>query len=256
MKYSTLFSLAAAVFTARSASCFRLPEGLADGSYVVKYFDDDGANITIYPQDVYMAESPGLFNSTQEKLPDPIHGNFSNSTQTEVPNSKESGIGFEDEEADTPAEAESAHHRIIARCRKNYISPKCDAIDAYKKLMKNCMHNKKPHKPRKGDHHIAILAKKGNAVAYMCHWGNKRLGNECMPDELAQLAYITPCKEATRLRPGGNGGDQFVVAARLDFTGPKRGYGYDLAHSRHICSRHHRSRHHHHHHDDHHDHDE
>ncbi|KAI1639107.1 hypothetical protein F4809DRAFT_658430 [Biscogniauxia mediterranea] len=229
MKNYILLGLAAAL-AAYPISCFELPDDLEDGSYIVKFYGDH-RDIALYSQKEYMIEQAALaatYNGTEDE---------SEAAEHEV-SADLSAEEEQEEEEDTPVDVQTQRHRNVEKCKDHYISPKGEALDAWEQLLENCVVDPTPRRPGSRDHHVAIVAKSGDAIAYMCHWGDTYRGNQCMLDELEQVEIMSPCREGTRLRPGGNAGEDFLVAARKDFDGPKRGYGYDIYQARHFCRHH------------------
>ncbi|KAI0593455.1 hypothetical protein F4775DRAFT_607709 [Biscogniauxia sp. FL1348] len=213
MKTCIFLGLVAAL-VAHPTLCFQLPPHLKDGSYVVKFFDDEARDISIYGREEYMIEQAELAAAY-------------NGTEAEVE--------AEEDAEDTAVDWGDKGRHNVEKCTGHYISPKDEAIDAWLKLRANCAMNTHPRKPIPRDHNIAIIEKSGGAVAYMCHWGSRTKGNQCMLDELDEVEIMSPCAEGTRLRPGGLGGEIFLVSVRKDYQGPKRGYGYDIDQARHFC---------------------
>ncbi|KAI1497464.1 hypothetical protein F5X99DRAFT_433000 [Biscogniauxia marginata] len=106
-----------------------------------------------------------------------------------------------DEEYDELLDPES--RKNIQKCKNHHIGPKTDVLRAFEQLKENCITNPAPREPVFRDHHIAILEKAGNAIAYMYHWGSTHHGNRCSVDELAGVEVMTPCRDGIRLKPGG-----------------------------------------------------
>ncbi|KAI1487029.1 hypothetical protein F5X96DRAFT_651993 [Biscogniauxia mediterranea] len=225
MKNSILLGLLAAL-AAYQVSCFELPDDLKDGSYIVKFYDDH-RDIALYSQEEYMIEQAALaatYNGTED--------------EAEAADLSAEEEQEQEEGEDTPGDVQTQRHRNVEKCKVREIKPKSEAINAWEQLLENCVADPAPRRPGPRDHHVAIVVKSGGAIAYMCHWGDTDRGNRCMVDELEQVEVMAPCREGTRLRPGGVAGEAFLIAARKDFNGPKRGYGYDIAQAPHFCRHH------------------